>query len=331
MTTAGEIMLDFFNDSKRHTEVKLTASECDYATWPTHRKMLSDEIRCTRFREALLRVVPRGGTVLDVGAGTGILSIFAAQAGARKVYAVEETLMALEARELVARNGLAGRIEVLHSPIEDLVSSEKVDVIVSEWLGGFAIDENMLPPVLLARDRWLKSGGAMIPNRVDVWMAPCFLPGFEEKRRFWLGKPYGVDMALVAERMYHELFYEQHDLSPEHLMSEAAVLWTIDVLSETVERSRKPFKAESIFIARKRGEINGLAAWFSADLGGGVLISTDPASPANHWGRVFLPLTRPLTVQQGNTISVNMACHPLGPLATRSKWTVMVKRIRSTD
>ena len=323
-------MLDFFNAPKRHIEANPPAPECDYGTWPTHRKMLADEIRCTLFRDALLKVVPRGGTVLDVGAGTGILSIFAAQAGARKVYAVEETLMALEARELIAGNGLTDRIEILHSPIEKLVPSEKVDVIVSEWLGGFAIDENMLPPFLLARDRWLKPGGAMIPNRVDVWMSPCFLPGFEEKRRFWLGKPYGVDMALVAERMCCEIFYEQHDLSREHLMSEAAVLWTIDALSETVDRSRKPFETKSIFIALRSGEINGLAAWFSADLGGGVLISTDPASPANHWGRVFLPLTRPLTVQQGNTIAVNMACHPLGPLATWSKWTVMVKRIRST-
>ncbi|MBC8177348.1 MAG: 50S ribosomal protein L11 methyltransferase [Deltaproteobacteria bacterium] len=323
-------MPDFSNGPKLRAEAKPPDPEWDYATWPMHRKMLADEIRCTHFREALLRVVPRGGTVLDVGAGTGILSIFAAQAGARKVYAVEETLMALEARELVARNGLADRIEILHSPIEELVPSEKVDVIVSEWLGGFAVDENMLPPVLLARDRWLKPGGAMIPNCVDVWMAPCFLPDFEEKRRFWLGKPYGVDMALVAERMCCEIFYEQHDLSREHLMSESAVLWTIDSLSETVDRSQKPFETKSIFIALRSGEINGLAAWFSADLGGGVLISTDPDSPANHWGRVFLPLTRPLMVQQGNTIEVNMACHPLGPLATRSKWTVMVKRIRST-
>jgi len=329
MNTAGKIVLGLFMSRKRHAEVTPPTSECGYTSWATHRKMLADEVRCTLFRDALLRVVPRGGVVLDVGAGTGILSIFAAQAGARKVYAVEETPIALEARELVARNGLADRIEILQSSVEKLVPSEKVDVIVSEWLGGFAIDENMLPPILLARDRWLKPGGAMIPNRVDVWMAPCFFPAFEEKRRFWLSKPYGVDMALVAERMYHELFYEQHDLSPEHLMSEAEVLWTIDALSETVDRSWKPFKAKPIFTARRSGEINGLAAWFSADLAG-VLISTDPASPANHWGRVFLPLSQSLAVQQGEAISVNMACHPFGPLETLSKWTVTVKRIRST-
>ena len=330
MNTAGKIVLGLFMSRKRHAEVTPPTSECDYASWATHRKMLADEVRCTLFRDALLRVVPRGGVVLDVGAGTGILSIFAAQAGARKVYAVEETPIALEARELVARNGLADRIEILQSSVEKLVPSEKVDVIVSEWFGGFAIDENMLPPVLLARDRWLKPGGAMIPNRVDVWMAPCFLSSFEEKRRFWLSKPYGVDMALVAERMYYELFYEQHDLFPKHLMSEAEVLWTIHALSETVDRSRKPFKAKPIFTARRSGEINGLAAWFSADLGGGVLISTDPASPANHWGRVFLPLNQSLAVQQGEAISVNMACHPFGPLKTWIKWTVMVKRIQST-
>jgi predicted RNA methylase len=316
---------------KRRANPALSEPESDYAYLAMHRKMLADKVRCTLFRKAMFRVVPRGGTVLDVGAGTGILSIFAAQAGARKVYAVEETSIASEARELVARNGLTDRIEVFQSSVEKVTPREKVDVIISEWLGGFAIDENMLPPVLMARDRWLKPGGVMMPSHVNVWMAPCFLSVFEEEREYWLSKPYDVNLDLIAERMSDELFYERHELSVEHLVSEARVLWTIDALNETVERSWRPFKANPTFTAQRSGKINGLAAWFSADLGGGVLISTDPASPANHWGRVFLPLSRSLAVQQGGAISVDMACYPLGPLETRSEWSVMVRQVPSSD
>ncbi len=322
-------MADTLENGRRNMEAKPPDAASEYAAWATHRKMLADEIRCTRFRDALLKRVPPGGTVLDVGAGTGILSIFAARAGARKVYAVENTLMAMEAREFVARNGLADRIEILHSSAEDLILRQKVDVIVSEWLGGFAIDESMLPPVLLARDRWLKPGGAMIPNRVDVWMAPCYLPAFEEELRFFLSRPYGVHMGLAAERMCSETLYERHDLSQEHLFSKGLVLWAIDLLSETYERSLKPFKAKPVFTAERSGKINGLAAWFYADLGGGVSLSTAPTSPATHWGRVFLPVSRPVAVGRGDTILVKMACCPLGPLQTVSNWTVTVRRKRT--
>ena len=44
-------------------------------------------------------------------------------------------------------------------------------MIVSEWLGGFGIDEGMLVPVIAARDRWLKPGGVMIPRSVTAWAA----------------------------------------------------------------------------------------------------------------------------------------------------------------
>ena len=105
-----------------------------------------------------------GKTVLDVGTGSGILAIFAARAGARKVYAVEATSMAQHARRLVQHNGvrtalqklrhccrcaspgklccdragcaqLAGVVEVIQGTIETVSLPEKVDVIISEWMG----------------------------------------------------------------------------------------------------------------------------------------------------------------------------------------------------
>lgn len=57
--------------------------------------------------------------MLDVGCGSGILSLFAAQAGAKKVYAVEASNMAVYARKLVKANGFEGIIEVIESTIEE--------------------------------------------------------------------------------------------------------------------------------------------------------------------------------------------------------------------
>lgn len=84
--------------------------------------MLMDDVRTSHYRNAILsnRVDFAGKVVMDVGAGSGILSLFAAQAGAVKVYAVEASGMAQNARKLIEANGYGRVIEVLQSKIEDI-------------------------------------------------------------------------------------------------------------------------------------------------------------------------------------------------------------------
>ena len=82
-------------------------------------------------------------TVLDVGTGSGILAIWAAQAGARKVYAVEATKMCEHARQLVKANGLEGVVEVIEGSIEDVTLPEKGFVFTSQ-LFSFSYDSGLV-------------------------------------------------------------------------------------------------------------------------------------------------------------------------------------------
>ena len=90
-----------------------------------------------------------GDVVLDVGAGSGILSLFAARAGAACVYAVERTAVAAGAQGLAAANGVAEIVQVFHGDVMEIEAAPgprgRCD-LVSEWLGGFGIDEGMLGP-----------------------------------------------------------------------------------------------------------------------------------------------------------------------------------------
>ena len=63
--------------------------------------------------------------MLDVGTGSGILAIWSAQAGVRKVYAVEATSMADHARALVKANNLEHVVEVIQGSVEDISLPEK--------------------------------------------------------------------------------------------------------------------------------------------------------------------------------------------------------------
>ena len=150
-------------------------------------------------------MVRPGDVVLDVGAGTGILSLFAARAGAARVYAVERTTVAVLAQELAAANGFAEIVQVIHGDIMDIELPERVDVIVSEWLGGFGIDEGMLVPVIAARDRWLKPGGVMIPSSVTAWAGLVHDRHLDETVEFLRDEPYGLRLDGLVEMTVNEI------------------------------------------------------------------------------------------------------------------------------
>lgn len=286
--------------------------------------MLDDEVRCNIFREALFSRVQSGDVVLDVGAGTGILSIFAAQAGASRVYAVEATPIARFARELVDLNGFSDRIQVIEAPIEEVDPPEAVDVIVSEWLGGYGVDENLLPLVLLARNRWLKRSGIILPEQVTAWLAPVWQSWLQDEHKRWRSHRYGIDLTPISERLSNEAYYEQHEIRPEHLMAEPQVMWTTDVYTESIWKSRQPYEASLRFRATYDGLVNGLAAWFVAEFGDDLVLTTGPEAPKTHWGRVLLPLEEPLEVKEGTTISAALRCLPAGFGSSWAEWSVDV-------
>ncbi|KAK3002010.1 hypothetical protein RJ639_022184 [Escallonia herrerae] len=124
--------------------------------------------------------------VVDVGCGTGILSVFCAQAGAKRVYAVDASEIALQASEVVKTNKLADTIIVLHGRVEDVEIDEEVDVIISEWMGYMLLYESMLGSVITARDRWLKPGGLILPSNATLYMAPVTHPDrYSDSIDFW--------------------------------------------------------------------------------------------------------------------------------------------------
>src|SRR6185503_5186801 len=212
----------------------------------------------------------------DVGAGTGILSILAVKAGARMVYAVEPSPIADFAQWLIRDNAMEDRITLVRAGIETADLPEKVDVIVFEWMGGYGVDEGMLPLLLVARDRWLKPGGKMIPERVTTWMAPAFDDVLEHDRTFWASTPYGIAFKQFWDWTVDEWHYGRHHVLSGNLLAAACQVWTHEALTTTLASSKAMMRSELKFVIERAGTINGLALWFDSVIAPGILLSNAP-------------------------------------------------------
>src|SRR5262245_50341065 len=108
-----------------------------------HRVLLADAARVRAYDRAIRRRV-KGRRVLDVGAGTGLLSLLAARAGAAHVHAVEKTAIARAARRVAQDNGLAGRVTFTQKNFLRWRPPAKCDVLLHEHVGEFIWNENMV-------------------------------------------------------------------------------------------------------------------------------------------------------------------------------------------
>jgi predicted RNA methylase len=138
---------------------------------------LKDAVRTTSFQAAIKRMVQRGDVVLEVGSGTGILSLFAAAAGARKVFAVEIDEYLCEClAETVRANGLNGIIEILPGDARDIELPSAVDVVLSELIDTGLVEELQIPVLNSLFDRGVATAATrFIPDAYHtevqlIWM-----------------------------------------------------------------------------------------------------------------------------------------------------------------
>jgi cyclopropane fatty-acyl-phospholipid synthase-like methyltransferase len=295
-----------------------------YAEFDVHRTMIRDTVRTEAFRRAIASVVRPGDIVLDVGAGSGILSVFAAQAGAARVYAVEETTIAVLAQELAAANGVAEIVQVIQGDVMTIEPPERVDVIVSEWLGGFGIDEGMLVPVIAARDRWLKPGGIMVPSSVTAWAALVHDRYLEETVDFLRDNPYGLKFEDLIDKTVNEIAYSgsSRHLAAGDMRSESGQLWTTDAHLITREQAQAPHAAEVLLPVHDHGTANALALWFSAELAPDISLSVGPGDPPTHWGMTTAPLLSPVGLAPGMSVRARVRNAPARPAGTWTSWAI---------
>ena len=277
----------------------------DYGRLDQQRWMVSDEPRTSAFAHAIAEVVKPGDVVIDVGAGTGVLSILAARAGARRVIAVERSGMAPLARELIEHNGAQDRVEVFEGDAHDLVLDEKADVIVSEWLGHMAYVENMFDAVRSVRDAWLRPGGTMIPSSVQLMLAPIDAGDifYDYGAGFWQSRViHGIDFSCFARREVEMGLTRRMEIPHERLLGPGRRFHHLQTISAIAQEE---WRAGTVVLRIERdGVLNGFVGWFSARLSPRVVLNTAPTCATTHWEHTLFPF-HPTPVSAGESVSVD--------------------------
>jgi protein arginine N-methyltransferase 1 len=262
-----------------------------------HRGLLQDETRTNAFREAIRRVVTPESVVLDLGTGSGILALFAAEAGARRVFAIDATHSADLASFLTRHLGFGDRIQVFHDHSTKVELPEPADILVTETLGSFGFEERILGSVIDARARLLQPDAIIIPRRIELYLVPIDDASIYDTRvKWWSGKPYGFDFSPLAVFASNIVFVGSVG-SASFLAPPARVIET-DLSTIT----GSDVEGRVYFTAARAGTLYGFAGWFRATLADGIELSNEVAGLS--WEQVFLLLETPIDVVAGTPVDV---------------------------
>ena len=263
--------------------------------------MIRDRGRMDAYLTALRHAIQPGASVVDIGAGTGIMACLACRCGADRVYAIEPSSAIEPARAIARANGLGERIHFIEKMSTSVTLPERVDVLVSDLRGVLPLLRHHLPSIIDARRRFLKPGGVLVPRRDVVRVAVAGAPDLYERHVGpWERNDYGLDMRAVSRIETNA--WRKCCARPDHVLLPPQSLPALDY--ETVETAN--LAGELRWVVTAAGEAHGLIAWFDADLGHDVTFTNAPGAPELIYGQAFFPWSWPVTLRIGDTVSVSM-------------------------
>jgi len=283
-----------------------------YAHFGIHEEMLKDEVRTKSYRTAILqnRHLFKGKIVLDVGCGTGILSLFAARAGAKHVYGIDYSDIVFQAQQIVKDNNLDNVITIMKAKVEEAqLPVEKVDIIISEWMGYCLLYESMLDTVIFARDKWLAHDGILLPDKATLNICAIEDAEYKESKiNFW-DNVYGFNMSCIKKLAMQEPLVDV--VESKQVMTGPSRLLTIDI--STVSKKDLDFKVPFRLVAARDDFCHALVVYFDIEFTKchkTVFFSTSPHSAYTHWKQTVFYLNEVLSIKKGEEMRGEFSCRP---------------------
>lgn len=276
---------------------------CDAADILGYHRFLLYETsgRLDAYKRALEAAVRPDTVVLDLGTGIGILSLLAAKAGARRVFALERDDAASYALEIIAANGLERSISVIHGDARSATLPEPADMMVTDTFGSFGLRPGGIAALIDARDRLLRPTGRVIPEAIELFVAPADAEAVWRKRvDVWGTDVAGIRVDALRQRAANTRYPVR--LETEHLLGPAVRLGELRL--DSVRDSA--LRHDAVLHVARPGILRGVCGWFAASLVDGVSISNDPGANGVNYAQSFLPLAQPVRVEPSDRVLLSL-------------------------
>ncbi|KAL1925666.1 uncharacterized protein VTP21DRAFT_549 [Calcarisporiella thermophila] len=295
-----------------------------YANAEIHKQMIKDRVRTDAYRDFIYhnKDIFKDKIVLDVGCGTGILSMFAAKAGAARVISVDNSNIIEKTQQIVRDNGLDNVITLIRGKIEEVaLPVPQVDIIISEWMGYFLLFEAMLDSVLVARDRWLAPGGILAPSQTRILLMGIEDEEFINDSLFFWNDVYGFNMNCMKD--ITEAIVD--DITEKSQITTVACLK--DIPHQNIRASELDFETEFTIVAKRPGTLHAFVGyfdtWFTRDgrtlpvdlenekqgmKDGEIFFTTGPHGISTHWKQTAFILEKPVSLEKDTQVSGTFRC-----------------------
>jgi len=271
-----------------------------------HKMLINDSHRMRLYRMAIMQTVRNGDVVIDIGTGTGVLALFACQAGAKRVYAIERGDIIELAKELARANGFNNRIIFIKNDFSEVSIKEKIDVIVSELISNFGIGQDILRILTEHKNFILKNKTKIIPTILEMYLAPVEEKNFYNGISFWDNKKYiqkyNIDFSPLQKIAVNNI--GQKAFLPQDFLAPSRRIYYIDFQRNI--KKQGIIKNNVQFTVSRRGVLHGFCGFFRSCLAPGIWLSNKPPVISSAWTNVFFPLEEPVIVNIKDNINVEL-------------------------
>ena len=289
-------------------ELLLNPQACDfyyetYSHYGQHEALLQDELRLSRYDRAFQANAEfiKGKVVLDAGTGTGILAMMAAKIGAKKVYAVEKTIMAEFAKKIIELNHYDDVVTVIHADLNSVELPEKVDVMILSGFGPCLFYDSSFEGIINSRNKFLKPDGIMLPGQGSIVAAGITDDSYLQQRLSYWDDVYGFDFKALKSLAKHEPLNDA--FSTKKLCTEDVEIAVFNF--KMLTHTETNFTSRFTIKLSRNCLLSGLLVWFTLTFNTGkryTFLSSSPFNRDNYWGQSIFYFDKSINCSRNDEI-----------------------------